>query len=172
MPRPSLYFLVGYVSVPQTKEQAEASVNPPPGACNGLARSLSALIWGHGGCCHGNRWQSRWRVGQRQLMLFVVCFNVLCVLCCVCLHKYSIFFYFLANQLVNINRDKGQINKLCAAVNKKPPQNHPDIIRCLSMEWFIQVKHNLILMQEWHCGAIKIAQKWYSEKWDLARYST
>ena len=49
----------------------------------------------------------------------------------------------ISNQLVNIDRDKGQISKLCAAVNKKPPQKHPDIIRCLSVEWFTQVKQNL-----------------------------
>ena len=104
-------------------------------------------------------------------MLFVVC-CVFCVLCCVCFHNYLIFFYFLATQLVNIDRDKGQISKLCAAVNKKPPQKHPDIIRCSSMEWFIQVKQNLTLMPEFHCCTIKIIHKWYSIKRDLARYST
>jgi len=41
---PSLYFLMGCGSAPQTKEQAEESVNPPPGACYGLTGSLSALI--------------------------------------------------------------------------------------------------------------------------------
>ncbi len=82
---PITLFLMGYASAPQTKEQAAASANPPPGACNGLRVSHCALIWGHGGCCHGKRWQSRWRVGRWWLMLVAVCFVffVSCVLCCV-----------------------------------------------------------------------------------------
>ena len=52
IPLPSLYFSMGYVMAPQTKEQAESSMNPPSGACNGLAGSLSALIWGV--------WQRSW----------------------------------------------------------------------------------------------------------------
>ncbi len=75
---------------------------------------------------HGDRRQSRWRVGRWRLMLFVVCFVFcVCVLCCVCLRNYSIIFYFW---------DKGQISKLCAAVNKEPPQKHTDSIRYVSVE--------------------------------------
>ncbi len=81
-PCPLLYFLMGYASAPQTKEQAAASVNLPPGACNGLTVSHCALIWGHGGCCHGKRWQSCWRVGQWRLILVVVCFVFLCFMLC------------------------------------------------------------------------------------------
>ena len=62
----------------------------------------------------------------------------LCVLCFVCFAVFAcvsilLFFYFLANQLVNINRDKGQISKLCGAVNKKPQQKHTDIL-CAKVE--------------------------------------
>ena len=135
----SLYFLLGYVFAPQAKEQPAMSVNLSQGACNGLTGILSssALIWGYGGCCHGNRREFRWREGWWRLMLFFVCV-MFCVFCCVCLRKYSIMFYFLANQLVNINRDKGQISKLCGAVNKKPQQKHTDIL-CAKVEWFIHV---------------------------------
>jgi hypothetical protein len=70
------------------------------------------------------------------LCCVVLCCVVLCcvVLCCVCLHNYSIIFNFLANQLINIDRDKGQTSKLCTTVYKKPPQKHPYIIRCSSVE--------------------------------------
>jgi adenosine deaminase len=84
-------------------------------------------------------------------MLFVVCFVFcVCVLCCVCLRNYSIIFYFWDRQ----------ISKLCAAVNKEPPQKHTDSIRYVSV---IQVAQNLTftLMREWHCGAVKIVQKMY-----------
>jgi hypothetical protein len=60
-------FFDGCASVPQTQEKAAASANLPPGTCNGLTV-------GHGGCCHGKKWQSRWRVGRWQLMLVVACF--------------------------------------------------------------------------------------------------
>ena len=98
---------------------------------------------------HGGRWQSCWRVGWWLLMLCVVCF-VFCVLCA-CIINYSIFFYFFANQLGKINLDKVQMGKLCTTVNKKPPRKHPDIIRCASVEWFIQVAHNLTLIRELYC---------------------
>jgi len=52
---------------------------------------------------------------------------------CVCLRNFY-YFSFLANQLVEINLEKEQKSKLCATVNKNPPQQHPDIIRCASME--------------------------------------
>jgi hypothetical protein len=47
---------------------------------------------------------------------------------------YSIIFYFLAKQLVEIDREKVHICKLCSTVNKKSPQKYPDIIRCVSVE--------------------------------------
>ena len=99
---PITLFLMGYVSAPQAKEQAAANVNPPPGACNGLAGSLSAFIcWGHGGCCHGDRRQSRWRVGQWRLMLCVLCF-VFCVLFVVlCLLAYLFYNFLFLGQRTN-----------------------------------------------------------------------
>ena len=66
----------------------------------------------------------------------VVCpmFRVLCFVCCVVFACVFYNFLYLANQLAEINWDKGQISKLCATVNKKPPQKHPDIIRWGSVE--------------------------------------
>ena len=68
-------------------------------------------------------------------MLIVVCcvFCVLCVELCL-LAQLFYYFLFLVNQLVEIDWDKVQISKLCATVNKKPPQKHPDIVRCASIE--------------------------------------
>ncbi len=105
-------------------------------------------------------------------MLVVVCF-VFCVLCCVCLRDYySIIFYFLAYQLVEIDLYKAQISKLCSTVNKKPPQKHPDIFICPNMEWFIPMGQNLTLMWELYCRDVKMDQKLYSDERDLAKYST
>ncbi len=73
---------MGYASAPQMKEQAATSANPPLGACIGLTVSCCALIWGHEGCCHGERWQSRLRVGQWRLMLVAECFVFLCFVLC------------------------------------------------------------------------------------------
>jgi hypothetical protein len=61
-------------------------------------------------------------------------FCVVCVLCAVFAWVILIIFYFLANQVVEIDLVKEQVSKLCATVNIKPPQKHPDIIRCSSME--------------------------------------
>jgi hypothetical protein len=55
-----------------------------------------------------------------------------CCLSCVLCFVYVVF--ALANQLVEIDLDKVQISKLCTTVNEKPPQKHPDIIRCASVE--------------------------------------
>ena len=119
--------------------RADSSMNPPPGACNGLAVSLSALIWGHGRCCHVDRRQSRWRVGQRRLMLVVVfflCF-VFCVLCfvfCVLCFVFCvvfaciIFLYFLFFSYPTCKYRSGQrTNKqtLCSwkKATKKTPRH-------------------------------------------------
>jgi hypothetical protein len=70
-------------------------------------------------------------------MLFVVCFCVfvfLCFVCCVVFACEFYLLYILADQHVEINRDKGQISKLCSTVNTKPPQKHPDIIICANVE--------------------------------------
>ena len=51
-----------------------------------------------------------------------------CVFCdlCVVFACVIIILFFLANQLVEIDLDKEQISKLCATVNKKPPQTHTE----------------------------------------------
>jgi hypothetical protein len=53
-------------------------VQPMPRALYGPIGISGAKIWVHGGCCHGKRWQSRWRVGQ-----WWPCW-LLCVLCFLC----------------------------------------------------------------------------------------
>ena len=64
----------------------------------------------------------------RAAVAHVVC-GVFCVL-------YVVFacMIILANQLVNIDLDKEQISKLCAAVNIKQRQKHTDIFRCARVE--------------------------------------
>jgi hypothetical protein len=54
-PRPSLCFLRGCVSAPQTKEPTIARAQPTPRALYGLIGSRGAKIWVHGRCCHGER---------------------------------------------------------------------------------------------------------------------
>ena len=72
-PRPSLYYLMGLFSAPQTREQMMASANPTPRAFPGPIGSGGTTSWVRGGCCRGDRGQSRWRVRRRRLMLVVVC---------------------------------------------------------------------------------------------------
>ncbi len=144
------------------------------------------MCWWQCWSTHGGRGQSRWEVGWWHLMLVLLCVLcvvccVLCVLCCVlcvvccvlcvvlCLLANLIN---LANQLVEIDQGIVQISKLCSTVNKKSSQKHPDFIRCASVEWFIQVAHNLTLKWELYCGNKKMEQKLYSEEQNLARYST
>ena len=54
-PQPSLYFSMGLVLVPQSMEPAMARAHQMPHACYRPIGSGSAKIWGHGGCCHGDR---------------------------------------------------------------------------------------------------------------------
>ena len=79
-PRPSqaLYFLMGYVSMLQRKAPNAGPPKTPAWALHGIIRRRCAESWGHGGCCHGDRGQSRWRVG-RQWIILVGC----CVWCAV-----------------------------------------------------------------------------------------
>ena len=68
-------------------------------------------------------WRERVKLLRgRAAAAHVVCL-VYCVLCIVCLLAYSINFYYLANQLVEINRYKVQISKLCSTVNKSHHDN-------------------------------------------------
>ncbi len=112
---------MGCASVPQTKEQAVESANPPPGACNWLIVSRCALIWGHGGCCHGKRWQSLWRVGQWRLMLVVVCF-VYFLFCVVFKRPFS---YRRGRKLTSAKAKAKLPTLLCnhnIKITTKPPQ--------------------------------------------------
>ncbi len=54
-PQPSLYFSIGLVLAPQSTEPAMARAHQTPSACYRPIGSGSAKIWGHGGCCHGDR---------------------------------------------------------------------------------------------------------------------
>ena len=63
----------------------------------------------------------------------VVCL-VFCVLCIVCLLVNSINFYYLANQLVEIDRYKVQISILFSTVNK----SHHDYTQIL-LELYVRV---------------------------------
>ena len=79
---PSLYFLMGLVLAPQTREPAMAPPHPMVQALHGPMGSHGAMSWGHGGCCRGEKGQSCSVIGGWGLILL---FCVVC--CCVGLHK-------------------------------------------------------------------------------------
>ncbi len=69
-PNASLYFLMLLHLVPQTRQPTMASANPTPRAsCPGPIEGGGTKSQGCDGCCHGDRGQSSWRVGQRWLIL-------------------------------------------------------------------------------------------------------
>ncbi len=76
----SLYFLMCLHLAPQTGKPAIAPPNRTTGALRGTIGSRGAIGWGHRYSAHGERGQSRWRVGWQRLILVVVC----CVVCCGC----------------------------------------------------------------------------------------
>ncbi len=78
-PGVSLYFFNCVHLAPQTGKPAIAPPNPTAGALRGTIGSRGAIGWGHRYTAHGERGQSRWRVGWQRLILVVVC----CVLCVV-----------------------------------------------------------------------------------------
>ncbi len=166
MPCLLLYFSMGYVSVPQTKEQAEASASLPPGACNGLTGShCRALIWGHGGCCHGDRWQSGWKVGWWQLMLVNVCFVLLC---------FMVDCTFLATSTRHVETWSGTSQNGALLLHHKienttkPPQSN-------DMHFIVlvgEIGTCLTILAESCFGCLLMEQKLYSEERDLARCST
>jgi hypothetical protein len=54
---PSLYFLMWHnLIAPRKRALTTVSMNPPPAlnTCNSLMGSRGAMIWGHGGCFHGD----------------------------------------------------------------------------------------------------------------------
>jgi hypothetical protein len=79
-PGVSLYFLMCLHLAPQTGEPAIAPPNSTTGALRGTIGSRGAIGWGHRYSVHGERGQSRWRVGWQRLILVAVC----CVVCCGC----------------------------------------------------------------------------------------
>ncbi len=79
-PGVSLYFLMCLHLVPQTGKPAIVLPNPTTGALRGTIGSCGAIGWGHRYSAHGERGQSRWRVGWQRLILVVVC----CIVCCGC----------------------------------------------------------------------------------------
>jgi hypothetical protein len=54
-PSPSLWFLMGCVLVPQTKDRTAVTALPMHCTNNGPIGSSGAKRWVHGGCCHGER---------------------------------------------------------------------------------------------------------------------
>ena len=51
----SLLFLVCSILAPKTREPATTRAHQIPRACYRPIGSSGTKIWGHGGCCHGNR---------------------------------------------------------------------------------------------------------------------
>ena len=79
-PRPylPLYFLMGLALAPQTKEPTMVLPNPIAHALSQLMGSSGAMSCRHRCSTHGERGQSRWRVGPWRLIL------VLCIVLCLC----------------------------------------------------------------------------------------
>ena len=77
MRRPPLYFLMGAFWRPNQGEGEWRERAAPPSACAGLMGRCGAMRRIHGGCCHGERGQSRWGLGGggRRLIL-VLCVRV------------------------------------------------------------------------------------------------
>jgi hypothetical protein len=73
MPPPSLYFSMWIKKSSQTREPSIACTNPAPGACNGPMGRRSTKFWGRRCPTHGERGQSRWRVGWQWSILVVLC---------------------------------------------------------------------------------------------------
>ncbi len=105
----SHYVLMCCVLVPQTKEQKAKRAHPMPHDLYGPIGISNAKIWVHGGCCHGKRWQSCWKVGWWWLMLAVVCF-VFFVLCVVFERPVSY------RRVENWYRHKPNCQLLCAII--------------------------------------------------------
>jgi len=57
-PRPSLNFSMGALLAPKTRGTRAWAA--PPSTCTGLMGRCGAVTRVHGGCCHGERGQSRW----------------------------------------------------------------------------------------------------------------
>jgi hypothetical protein len=85
-PGVSLYFLMCLHLAPQTGKPAIAPPNPTTGALRGTIGSRGAIGWGHRYSAHGEKGQSRWRVGWQRLILVVVC----CVLCVVVVARFTL----------------------------------------------------------------------------------
>ncbi len=112
--RPSLYFLMGCIVGPQTSERRAARVHPMHCAIDGPIGGGGAMSWW---CCyliHGARGQSRWRVGQRLLILIVVC----CVVC-------FVVWALLATLQVESRYQPSQNGQLLCTHTTKSAPKHP-----------------------------------------------
>ncbi len=76
----SLYILMCLHLAPQTGKSAIGPPNPTTGALRGTIGIRGTIGWGHRYTAHGERGQSRQRVGWQRLILVVVC----CAVCCGC----------------------------------------------------------------------------------------
>ena len=77
-PRPPLYFLMGCVSAPKTREPTAAPPNQQARALHGTIGSGGAMSWWHHSSTHGGRGQKQ--LGGRAASAHFGC----CVLCVVC----------------------------------------------------------------------------------------
>ncbi len=80
-PGVSLYFLVRLHLAPQTGKPAIVPPNPITGALRGTIGSRGAIGWGHRYTAHGERGQSRWRAGQRLILVVACCVVFVCCGC-------------------------------------------------------------------------------------------
>ncbi len=128
-PRPSFYFLMGLFSATQTREQTMASANPTSCAFPRLIGRGGTTSWVRGGCCHGDRGQSRRRVRRRRLMLVVVCCG------CGCKNRFS----YLTGRKVKIGPAK--MAHFFAFITKNASLDAPNVKGCRKLSLFLDFGH-------------------------------
>jgi hypothetical protein len=153
---PLALFLMEYASVPEMMEQAVVSTNPPMGTYNGLTVTgiHCALIWGHGECCHGDRWQSHWRVGWQWLKLVDVCF-VFCVL-------WLLRAVLTRSTIPTLKKVDIRLTKMadfCTLVDKSPSPNHPNVKACATSSCYEDVAHALTFGWNGSFGSVTCVYK-------------
>ncbi len=144
-PGVSLYFLTCLHLAPQTGKPAIAPPNPATGALRGTRGSRGAIKWGHQYSAHGERGQSRWRVGWQRLILVVVC----CVLCCSC--DKPVFATLLVEK---VEIGPAKMADFFAFITKNASLDAPNVKRGPKLSLFLDFGHVLTFGLKGEIGAL------------------